>query len=160
MLEYMKSGQLLVGAVALSMLAACAQTGPKPTAAAAPLPPQAAVAPAPQPGAGWYQVRFDSNRSDLSANAQMIVISVATAVKNDSSVRVMVIGKTDRVGSESANMQLSAKRAQNVRDALIATKLVSPNRIDTRWMGEEKQEVATVDYVAEQRNRVVDITVQ
>lgn len=160
MLEYMKSGQLLVGAVALSMLAACAQTGPKPTAAAAPLPPQAAVAPAPQPGAGWYQVRFDSNRSDLSANAQMIVNSVATAVKNDSSVRVMVIGKTDRVGSESANMQLSAKRAQNVRDALIATKLVSPNRIDTRWMGEEKQEVATVDYVAEQRNRVVDITVQ
>ena len=160
MLEFMKSGRLLVAAIGVSMLAACASQPAPTTTAAKPLPPQSAVAPAPQPGAGWYQVRFDTNRSDISANGQMIVNSVATAVKNDPTVRVTVIGKTDRVGTEAANLQLSAKRAQQVRNALIATNLVPANRIDTRWMGEGTQEVATGDEVAEVRNRVVDITVQ
>jgi len=80
-------------------------------------------------------------------------------VKNDSQVRVTVVGKTDRVGSAAANAALSQKRADRVRDALIA-QAVPANRIDTSWTGEGKQDVATADNIAEQRNRVVDIAVQ
>ena len=56
-------------------------------------------------------------------------------------------------------MALSERRAELVRDALIAAGVPSA-RIDTSWLGEGKQDVPTPDDVAQQRNRVVDIVVQ
>jgi peptidoglycan-associated lipoprotein len=138
--------------VALGMLAGCAQE--------ATAPPQAAAVatPAPQLAGAWYQVQFDSNKSDIDAHGRMIVDTVANVVTHNAATRVTVIGKTDRVGSATANLALSQRRADQVRDALI-TAGVPAARIDTRWTGEGKQDVATGDQVAEQRNRVVDITV-
>lgn len=150
------SWRLLAAVAGISMLAACADQSPRPAVAAA----TPAVAAGPQPAGGWYQVWFDTSKSDLNANGQMIVDSVANAVRRDNAVRVTIIGRTDRVGSEAANMALSEKRAERVRDALIATGMVPADRIETRWMGEGKQGVPTANDVAEQRNRVVDITVQ
>ena len=69
-----------------------------------------------------------------------------------------VIGKTDRVGAPPANMALAQRRADTVRDALIATGVRAAS-IDTSWTGEGRQQVATADDVAAPRNRVVDVTV-
>ncbi len=149
MLKHNRSRRLLVAAAGISLLGACASESP----------PQAKVA-APEPAGGWYQVLFDTNQSNLTAQGQMIVDNVAMAVKSDGSARVTIIGRTDRVGTAAANLALSEKRAERVRDALVATGFVPANRIETRWLGEGKQEVATADDVADQRNRVVDITVQ
>ena len=88
----------------------------------------------------------------------MIVKNVAYVVANIASTRVTVIGKTDRVGAPPANMALSHRRADAIRDALIAAG-VPAGRIDTSWTGEGKQQVATANEVAESRNRVVDVTV-
>ena len=88
----------------------------------------------------------------------MIVKNVAYVVANNATTRVTVIGKTDRVGTPSANMALAHRRANVVRDALI-TAGVPAARIDTSWTGEGRQKVATVDDAAEPRNRVVDVTV-
>jgi peptidoglycan-associated lipoprotein len=136
--------------LALGILAGCAQE--------ATAPPQATASPAPQLAGAWYQVQFDSNKSDIDAHGRMIVDTVANVVVHNAATRVTVIGKTDRVGSATANLALSQRRADQVRDALI-TAGVPAARIDTRWTGEGKQDVATGDQVAEQRNRVVDITV-
>ena len=84
--------------------------------------------------------------------------NVAYVVANNSTTRVNVIGKTDRVGTQTANMILSQRRADTVRSALIAAGVPSA-RIDTRWTGETRQEVVTADDAADRRNRVVDITV-
>lgn len=137
--------------LAFGMLAGCAQEAASP-------PPQAAASIAPQLAGAWYQVQFDSNKSDIDARGRMIVDTVAHVVANTAATRVTVMGKTDRVGSATANLALSQRRADQVRDALI-TAGVPAARIDTRWTGEAKQDVATGDQVAEQRNRVVDITV-
>jgi outer membrane protein OmpA-like peptidoglycan-associated protein len=55
-------------------------------------------------------------------------------------------------------MTLSHKRANQVRDSLIADG-VAPGRIDTTWTGEGKLTVATANDVSEAANRVVDVTV-
>lgn len=89
----------------------------------------------------------------------MIIQTVANVIKNDNLLRVTIVGKTDRVGSATSNILLSQRRADRGRDALIAS-AVPANRIDTSWAGENKQEITTGDNIAEQRNRVVDITVQ
>ena len=100
----------------------------------------------------WYQVYFDNNSSEINARGQMIVQTVANVVKNDDLVHVTVIGKTDRVGIASENVALSQQRAGRVRDALIA-QAVPAARIKTSWTGEDQQDVATADSIADWRNR-------
>ena len=80
-------------------------------------------------------------------------------MRTNNEARVTVIGRTDRAGTAAANMALSERRAELVRDALIAAG-VPAARIDTSWLGEGEQDVPTPDDVAMQRNRVVDIVVQ
>jgi OOP family OmpA-OmpF porin len=130
------------------MLAACADQGAPPAAAAAP-----------QLAGAWYQVFFDTDKADLSPRGQLIVSKVADVVRTHDEVRVTVIGRTDRAGTAAANMALSERRAELVRDALIAAG-VPAARIDTSWLGEGEQDVPTPDDVAAQRNRVVDIVLQ
>jgi len=113
---------------------------------------------APELAGAWYQVYFDSNGSDIDSRGRMIVDTVAYVATNNGATRVTVIGKTDRVGGAGANLALSKRRADAVRDALI-TAGVPATHIDTSWSGEARQEVATANDTAEQRNRVVDITV-
>ena len=140
----------LVAAVALSMAAGCAQQ-------ASP-PPQAAATTVPELAGAWYQVYFDTNSADINARGQLIVKHVAYIVANAGPTRVTVIGRTDRIGAPPANMALSQRRADAVRDALIAAGVPAAN-IDTSWTGEGKQQVATAADTAEPRNRVVDVTV-
>lgn len=137
----------LLAVVGLAMLAACADQGSPPAAAA------------PQLAGAWYQVFFDTDQADLSPRGQLIVNKVAEVVRTNDEVRVTVIGRTDRAGTAAANMALSERRAELVRDALIAAG-VPAARIDTSWLGEGEQDVPTPDDVAAQRNRVVDIVVQ
>ncbi|HTY65281.1 MAG TPA: OmpA family protein [Alphaproteobacteria bacterium] len=139
-----------VAALALSVATGCAQDASPPATAAATTGPELAGA--------WYQIYFDSNGAEINARGRTIVQTVAYVVANAGPTRVTVIGKTDRVGAPSANMALAQQRADVVRDALISAGVPAAS-IDTNWTGEGRQEVATANQVAEQRNRVVDVTV-
>ena len=147
MAGFTRSWRPLLAAVGLALLAACADQGSPPAAAA------------PQLAGAWYQVFFDTDKTDLSTRGQLIVNKVAEVVSTNNEVRVTVIGRTDRAGTAAANMALAERRAELVRDALIAAG-VPAARIDTSWLGEGEQDVPTPDDVAAQRNRVVDIVVQ
>lgn len=89
---------------------------------------------------------------------RMIVNTVAHVVKNNAATRVTIVARTGRVGSAATNMALSRRRADQVRDALIAAS-VPATRIDTRWTGENEQQVATSNDIDKPPSRVVDITV-
>jgi OOP family OmpA-OmpF porin len=139
MSRYAKILRALVATAALAMAAGCTQ-------------------PAPEIAGAWYQIYFDTNSLTINKRGQLIVNNVAFIAANNAAMRVTVIGKTDRVGAPPANMALSKRRADAVRDSLIAAG-VPAARIDTSWTGEGRQEVATTDDVAERRNRVVYIAV-
>ena len=68
-------------------------------------------------------------------------------------------GHTDLSGSFDYNMGLSLRRADAVRDALIAGG-VSPNQITTAGRGEAEPAVPTADGVREQANRRAEIIIQ
>jgi len=146
-----KISRALVATLALSVVVGCAEAPP-------PRPPRAAAVAEPELAGAWYQVYFDTNKVEIDERGQMIVKSVAYVVANTDTTRVTVIGKADRVGAPAANMALSQRRADQVRDALIVAG-VPAGRIDTSWAGESKQDVVTANDAAERRNRVVDITV-
>lgn len=156
MVHFMKISRVVAATCAVALVSACAAPPREPQAASS----KAYVPPEGEPEliGAWYQVYFDSNKADIDDRGQMIVKKVAYVVANTNSSRVTVIGKTDRAGDAAANMALSQKRADQVRDALIVAG-VPASSIDTSWTGETKQEVSTINDMVEKRNRVVDITV-
>ena len=71
-------------------------------------------------------------------------------------VNISATGHADRSGSEDYNMALSLRRADAVREALIAGG-IDPNTITVAGRGESEPAVPTPDGVKEQANRRVEI---
>jgi outer membrane protein OmpA-like peptidoglycan-associated protein len=72
---------------------------------------------------------------------------------------ILVIGHTDRVGSEEDNDRLSLQRAERVRANFVAQGIAA-ERIRAAGRGEREPVVQTADGVDEPRNRRVEINVR
>jgi outer membrane protein OmpA-like peptidoglycan-associated protein len=72
---------------------------------------------------------------------------------------ILVIGHTDRVGSDDDNDRLSLARAERVRASLV-TQGIAAERIQASGRGEREPVVQTADGVDEPRNRRVEINVR
>lgn len=145
---------LAVATLVLSLAAGCAQQA----TVRAPTPTHDAATSGPELAGVWYQIYFDTGSSAINSRGQIIVKNVAHVIANGGPARVTVIGRTDRVGAAPENLALSARRANAVRDALVATG-VPASVIDTSWIGEGRQTVAAADDAVNPRNRAVDVTV-
>ncbi len=118
---------------------------------AAPEPvPQIAAAPEP------FTVYFAWN-DDVVDSAGNRVIDDAVAAANDLGIADYTItGHADRSGPEDYNLQLSLRRADAVRSALIA-RGVKEGGISVAGRGEAEPAVPTADGVREPANRRVEI---
>jgi OOP family OmpA-OmpF porin len=103
-----------------------------------------------------YQVYFDFDKYNLTPEAHLVVASVADRLRSDPALRLALVGKADRSGTDPYNMRLSERRAETVR-AELAKDGVAANHIVVRWVGEREPPVPTPDGVREARNRVVDV---
>ena len=62
---------------------------------------------------------FDFDKSNLTAEAQSTVTEAVSAAKTLGSVRILVTGHTDTVGSDKYNQALSIRRANSVKDEMV-----------------------------------------
>ena len=104
-----------------------------------------------------HNVFFDWDRAKLTSGGSAIVDQVASELRQDPNAQIALVGKADRSGSEAHNMGLSQRRAERVRDRLVAAGIPA-ERIETRWVGEHEPPVPTANGVREPRNRVVELT--
>jgi outer membrane protein OmpA-like peptidoglycan-associated protein len=142
---------------ALALLAGCAQQS-QPVAVAVPYnPPSTALAALPPANVVWYHVSFDSSSARIGMDGQQAINDAANNLQSNSALTATVIGKTDSVGSDRANMRLSEQRANAVRMALLQTGKVPAQRIETRWTGQRQQTGQPMSNVADASNRMVDI---
>lgn len=100
---------------------------------------------------------FDWDKAHLTPAGGDLVDKLAAQAKSEGATEIMVVGKADRSGSEAHNLRLSQRRAEVVRDRLIAQG-IAPDQIDTHWVGENEPPVPTANGVREPRNRVVTLT--
>jgi OOP family OmpA-OmpF porin len=128
------------------LLAALAELAPAP------------VAPAATPPA-VYLVLFDFDKSNINDAAQAVINQVIADFNANKSTAVSVTGHTDRAGSDAYNEKLSERRADAVREALIAGGIPA-EAITTAWKGESENAVPTEDGVKEQANRRAEIIIQ
>ncbi|HKN03939.1 MAG TPA: porin OmpA [Buttiauxella sp.] len=125
--------------------------------------PVVAPAPAPAPEVETKHftlksdVLFNFNKATLKPEGQQALDQLYTQLSNldpkDGSV--VVLGFTDRIGSDQYNQKLSDKRAQSVVDYLIA-KGIPANKISPRGMGESNPVTgSTCDNVAP-KSKLID----
>lgn len=110
--------RILLMTTALATAAGCEQPAPPP-------PPQAACS--------QHEVRFATNSVLMDAN-DVQTINAVTREASAPGVRIILVGKTDTVGSRSYNTRLSKQRADNVNKALISNG-VAPDKISWFFTG-------------------------
>jgi OOP family OmpA-OmpF porin len=75
----------------------------------------------PRRGSATLQgVTFEFNSATLTNESRPVLTEVAADLKRYPRLRIELQGHTDSVGNDAYNLQLSEKRAQSVRDFLIA----------------------------------------
>ena len=113
----------------------------------------------PRPAASEaYALFFALDRADLLGRELATVEAIAALAGRGASARIVIGGHADRAGTQSHNWTLSRRRAETVRDALIALG-VGPARILSNAYGETRPRVDTPDGIAEPRNRRVEVVV-
>lgn len=114
-----------------------------------------ALPPAPQRFTLFF--RFDSD--ELTDQSQALIPEILAAARKHAVQDVVVIGHTDTMGTQQANYGLGLKRAQSVRNLLIAAGLNGAT-IEATSVGELDPLIKTADETPEPRNRRVDIAVR
>ena len=106
------------------------------------------------------QIQFATNSSDLDAAARQNIDEFAQALGDPKlrEMRFKVAGHTDQRGSEQHNMGLSGRRAETVRNYLIESGGVSPDRLEAEAHGETLPLMSDESDYARQMNRRVEFT--
>lgn len=144
-----KSFSALVG---LALLVAACGESPQ-TMSLSPPPP------APPPPPKSWMVFFETNSTTLSQQDSNTVSQAAGVAKTMPSAKVVVTGFTDTEGSPAYNQQLSVRRANAVKAALVSNG-VMPQAITVTGSGESGLLVETPDQTRNEKNRRVQITIQ
>ena len=104
-------------------------------------------------------VHFDFNKAPIRADARPVLDEAIATLKREGGIVVIAEGYTDNVGSDAYNMKLSQRRANAVRDYLVAGG-ISPRRITAEGFG-EFHPVATNDTAdGRAQNRRVELRVR
>ncbi|MCV6629337.1 MAG: OmpA family protein [Flavobacteriaceae bacterium] len=105
-------------------------------------------------------ILFDFDASQLGASAKSILDEVSEFLQKNQSVKLLVIGHTDRIGASSYNQRLSIRRAQSVRDYLLS-KNIATQRLRILGQGENKLKHPCTSCTQEQHreNRRVEMEI-
>lgn len=118
-----------------------------------PLPGPAAM-PAPELRAA-FRVEFDFNSAVIRPESRAILDKVATVMATAGNTRFRIVGHTDAVGGDAANLALSKKRAAAVVEYLVSKHHIRRDRLEASGMG--ARELLLPDQPKAAANRRVEI---
>jgi outer membrane protein OmpA-like peptidoglycan-associated protein len=101
--------------------------------------------------------RFESD--ELTDESRALVPEILSTVKQRADPEVAVVGHTDTMGAQRANIELGLKRGATVRDLLVTAGL-DPSTVELTSHGEGNLLIRTQDETPEPRNRRVEISVR
>jgi outer membrane protein OmpA-like peptidoglycan-associated protein len=123
-------------------------------------PPPAAAPPPAQSGSTGPEdvlIYFASGSAVLDPKAESQIDYTARLFREGNPFVMTVAGHTDAVGEDYPNLLLSARRAETVKQALIA-RGIPAERLQIQALGESDPAVPGRDDTADAKNRRVRIT--
>ena len=106
-----------------------------------------------------YMLYFFLDSIELKPDSRASMKAIISEIEKRASTDIEVIGHTDRSGDEEFNMALSRRRAESVRDLLVAAG-IAPAAIRMAFHGEGNPLIQTADNVHEPLNRRVEVIVR
>lgn len=101
---------------------------------------------------------FDTGKSVLKAASKKTLDRIATQLKTDTNVKIVVEGHTDSVGSEISNQELSKARADAVRAHLVSQGVTDASILAT-GLGEAQPIASNKTASGKQQNRRVELVI-
>jgi len=82
-----------------------------------------------------YGIYFDVDKTEVKPESRPTLAEIATLLKQNASLEVIVVGHTDKNGTLEYNLDLSQRRAAAVVAALVSQFGVDRKRLDARGVG-------------------------
>jgi OmpA-OmpF porin, OOP family len=82
-----------------------------------------------------YGIYFDTDRADVKPESRAALSEIATLLKQDARLALIVVGHTDNIGTLDHNLELSLNRAQAVVAALTSGFAIDRTRLEARGVG-------------------------
>lgn len=83
-------------------------------------------------------ILFETNSDRIQATSLSAINVVAEYLKSNPTIKLKVVGHTDNVGQDAANLDLSSRRAKSVVNELVDYHKIDPSRLTSEGMGETK----------------------
>lgn len=136
-----------------------AESVPEPEVRAEPAaaPAMATPEPPPAPRRAAFRIVFEFNSTVLTAESRTILDRVGTVLTSPGAerLRFQIIGHTDAAGNDTYNQILSERRARAVREYLVRTFGIRPEKVEALGRGES--ELLVPDQPLASENRRVEI---
>jgi len=101
-------------------------------------------------------ILFDFQSADIKPESFGVIKEMATVLKDNPNVRVQVVGHTSSDGDDAANMELSKKRAEAVKAALVKEFSIEASRIEATGKGETQPVADNKTKEGKMQNRRVE----
>jgi OOP family OmpA-OmpF porin len=103
-------------------------------------------------------VFFEPNKYDVKDTIKPALDSLAQVFKTNTRFRAEIAGYTDNVGNDTDNMRLSQRRADAIRDYLIAQGVPS-HRVQAKGYGKKFPVTSNDNDIGRARNRRIEVKV-
>jgi len=101
-------------------------------------------------------ILFDTGKASIKGDSEQVVDNIVAILKEYPNSRFSIDGHTDSTGSERTNQLLSERRANSVRDYLIANGIAA-DRLESKGYGESKPIADNNTRIGRRNNRRVEV---
>ena len=81
-------------------------------------------------------ILFDVNAATIKPESNGVLKEIADAIKSNTGIKIKIIGHTDSDGSDADNLELSRRRAEAVKEALVKEWNIDAAALQTDGKGE------------------------
>lgn len=101
-------------------------------------------------------ILFAVNSAQIKTESYGVLKEIAGILNEDKSIKVKIVGHTDSDGDDAMNLELSKKRAEAVKNALVKDFGIDAGRLETDGKGEQEPLAPNTDAIAKANNRRVE----
>jgi outer membrane protein OmpA-like peptidoglycan-associated protein len=104
-----------------------------------------------------YGINFATGKADITPDSAVTLEQIAELLQKKPGWKIRIEGHTDTVGNAKANLDLSVRRAQAVKQYLVEKQGVAGNRLTTDGLGGEKPVADNKSEDGRAKNRRVEL---